>query len=75
MLKYGPGTLHTLLVNDGPALSNIVLYDNTAGSGTTIATINTAAIANPTTLDLHVPFYVGLTCVMTGNVNVTFVYE
>ena len=75
VLKYGPGRLHRVIINDGPPGSSIVIYDNTAGSGTIISTINTATIASPLSMEFGCPFSTGLTCVMTGNVNVTFIYE
>ena len=51
-----------------------IIYDNTAGSGTIIATIDLAktSVAN---LDYKVPFYNGLTIVTNSTVDLTVVYE
>ena len=46
-VKSGAGTLHSITVNKAVASGVITVYDNTAGSGTKIATIT-----NPATL-LH----------------------
>ena len=67
--------LHRIMVNDGAAGSSIVIYDNTAGSGTILGTIETASIASPTSLQLGIPFFTGLTFVTTNVVAYTVVYE
>jgi hypothetical protein len=52
---------------------NVTVYDNTAASGTVIATI-TAGNA-PTTLTFNVPFNIGLTVVTGIGANATVIYE
>jgi hypothetical protein len=72
-LKVGPGTLHGVVINANAGTS-ITLYDNTAGSGTIIATITPNQIV---TLDYKgIAFSVGLTAVTVGaGVNCTVLYE
>lgn len=72
--KYGPGNLHRIVVNN-PAAQAITVYDNTAGSGTLIATITPQANSSPFYLEYRVPFATGLTIVTAGTINITVVYE
>lgn len=72
--KYGPGRLHRITINN-PSGTLISVYDNTAGSGTLIAVINTPAVANPVTLTYDLPFSTGLTVVSTGTWDATVIYE
>jgi hypothetical protein len=75
ILKYGPGHLHKIILNN-PASGNITVYDNTAGSGTVIAIINPASSGTPVTLHYHLPFSTGLTVVTSAAAsNTTVVYE
>lgn len=71
IMKRGAGVLHTIVNNDNAG--SVIVYDNTAGSGTIIASTDlTKALG---TLAFKVTFNVGLTAVTTGAVKVTFVYE
>lgn len=74
VLKYGPGTLHRMTLNN-PGGTLITLYDNTAGSGTVIAVINTPSTANPVTLTYEIEFNIGLTVVSTGTWDFTIIYQ
>jgi hypothetical protein len=66
-VKSGAGILHTLTVNNlGTVASTTTIYDNTAGSGTVIAIINT--LAGQTSYVYDVVFATGLTIVTTGTV-------
>lgn len=66
-VKSGAGYLHTLSVNGlGTVASTTTVYDNTAGSGTVIAVINTLAGQESYVYD--VAFATGLTIVTTGTV-------
>jgi hypothetical protein len=66
--KSGAGVLHTLSVNNlGTVASLTVVYDNTAGSGTVLASINT--LAGQTSYLYDVAFTTGLTVVTTGTVS------
>jgi len=71
ILKYGAGTLHTIVNNDN--VGSIIIYDNTAGSGTIIANIDLLKILG--TCTFNVPFSNGLTIVSTGSVKITVSYE
>jgi hypothetical protein len=65
LVKSGAGTLHTLCVNtDGTVASAVTMFDNTAGSGTTIASINSLSSTNCYLYDIA--FTTGLTVVTTG---------
>jgi hypothetical protein len=74
VLKYGPGTLHKIVLNNASG-TLITVYDNTAGSGTTIAIIDTPSQANPVTLFYDTAFNNGLTIVSTGTWDATVVYQ
>ena len=73
-VKTGSGLLHTINVTTaGAAASTITVYDNTAGSGTVIATIDGTGLQSYL-LDLE--FLTGLTVVIAGSTapKVTFTY-
>jgi hypothetical protein len=61
-LKSVPGYLHTVCVNTPAATGTITLYDNTAASGTKIATITSYASV-PGCFTFDVAFWTGLTIV------------
>ncbi len=73
-IKTGSGLLHAINVTTaGAAGSTITVYDNTAGSGTIIATIDATAIH---TYIFDIEFLTGLTVVIAGATapKVTFSY-
>lgn len=72
-LKYGAGALHAVVINVNSGTS-ITLYDNTAASGTILATITPNQL---TTLDFkNISFSIGLTVVTVGvGVNCTIIYD
>lgn len=62
-LRTGAGVLHKVTINTAGASSNtITLYDNTAASGTVLATID--GTAGPLTLDYNIRFSTGLTAIL-----------
>lgn len=64
-VKSGAGVLHIVNVNTlGTVASTVTVYDNTAGSGTKIATINSLTLSGPFQYDIA--FSTGLTLVTTG---------
>lgn len=78
VLKYSAGTLHRVIVNTtvGTGSSTVTIYDNTAGSGTTIAVLTFPNNSPPVCLEYHVPFKTGLTIVTTGATwDFTVVYQ
>lgn len=61
-IKSGAGTFASVTINTKGAASNtLTFYDNTAGSGTKIATIDTTSAQ--VTLNFNVAFAIGLTAV------------
>jgi thymidine phosphorylase len=73
-IKTGPGVLHSIVVNNIGSAGTITVFDNTAGSGTTIATILTQAAS--TTYLYDVGFSTGLTITTGGTTapNITVSY-
>lgn len=66
-VKSGAGVLHSITINAlGTVASSTIVYNNTAGSGATIATINT--LAGQESYIYDVAFSIGLTLVTTGTV-------
>lgn len=66
-VKSGAGVLHAISVNAlGTVASQATIYDNTAGSGTVIAVVDT--LTQLRTVLLDVAFTTGLTIVTTGTV-------
>jgi hypothetical protein len=63
-IKSGSGVLHSITINTPGSDSTATIYDNTIGSGTTIATIKTDS--STITLLYDVNFSTGLTIVTTG---------
>jgi hypothetical protein len=75
VLKYGAGHIDKLFINSS-VNGTITIYDNTAASGTTIATITTPANSVIGTALDQINFYIGLTIVTSnGGHNVTIDYE
>lgn len=67
VVKSGAGSLHSIIVNTkGTVASTITAYDNTAGSGTVIAVIDSLTLSGLFTYDIA--FTTGLTLVTTGTV-------
>jgi hypothetical protein len=68
--KSGAGTLRSITINQaGTSASTAVVYDNTAGSGTKIGTLDT--LSGSRTLTYDVSFATGLTIVTTGAPDLT----
>ncbi len=72
VVKTGPGVLVSIVLNETNA-GAITIYDNTAASGTTIATIATGASAG-VTFGYLAQFTNGLTVVTAGADDITVVY-
>lgn len=72
-IKSGVGVLHAITINT-TAASAITIYDNTAGSGTKIATI-AASPAIGSTFRFDVAFTTGLTVVLAGASDITVSYR
>lgn len=80
LVKSGPGYLHTITFSQtdaAPTAGSIIIYDNTAESGTKLLTVNfTTAVFQPYTLHFHSSFttglYIGFTTTTDVNVTVTY---
>lgn len=77
VVKSGSGILHAITINKPIALGVITIYDNTAASGTKIATItNPAALLQqqiPLVYDVN--FQNGLTIVTSAGDDITVTYK
>lgn len=79
VLKYAAGRLMRVIFGTD-ATQIVTLYDNTAASGTIIATLTNTVPGGgghntPAAIEFDCPFHVGLTVVTTTNNSVTFIYE
>lgn len=78
VLKIGAGEIHHITISAVSANSVIVLYDNTAASGTVLWNSGSmGARTEPFAVDLHgIGFFTGLTlAITTASSNVTVIYE
>lgn len=74
-IKTGAGVLHSVTILGGTA-GAITVWDNTAGSGTTILPAFTPASVNvPVTILLDVAFTIGLTVTTAANTVIQFSYR
>jgi hypothetical protein len=71
-VKSGSGVLDRIVVNTAGTSSTVTVYDNTAGSGTKIATASGNA---QVVLSYGVHFATGLTIVTTGSPDITVSYR
>lgn len=71
--KAGAGQLFVVNLQNMAAASTITIFDNTAGSGTKIATYTqgAAALVSPVTMFYDLKFNTGLTVVTTGTNDIT----
>lgn len=76
VVKKGPGILVAIIVNKALASSVYTIYDNTAASGTKIATITipAAPAVNQFAIPYLCKFTTGLTVVTTSTDDITVVY-
>lgn len=72
-VKTGAGFLARLCVNTS-VTGTVTLYDNTAGSGTVLAVLTLAA-GGPSVLALGLPFATGLTAVVVGAQDLTYLTQ
>ena len=72
------GRLHGIVINQAIATGVITIYDNTAASGTIIATITNPATLLETSADFDyfsLQFSIGLTIVTSSTDNITVIYS
>lgn len=77
-VKSGRGKLFGIVVNKAVGSGVITVYDNTAGSGTKIATITHPATLLHSQMSLNyqrADFNVGLTVVTGSTDDITIIYE
>jgi hypothetical protein len=87
-VKSGAGMLQAVIINNASTNGTVTVYDNTAGSGAKIATVqigspsggllSTSGIPNPASLPaLNVKFSTGLTVVTAGSSSndITVIYK
>lgn len=75
VVKASSGILHTITFNKPTATTVVTIYDNTAGSGTTIGAVTIPASPLPVTLIYDVAFATGLTVkTETANSDITISY-
>lgn len=72
-VKSGTGILHCITINT-TAAATITVYDNTAASGTKIATIAASPVIGSTFI-YDVSFTTGLTIVTAGSSDITVSYN
>ena len=77
VIKSTTGVLKRVIVNKAVASSVITVYDNTAASGTKIATITQPAVllASTVSLDFECAFTTGLTIVTSAADDITVMYR
>lgn len=76
VLRSTAGILHCITFNKPVATTVATVYDNTAGSGTIIATITVPASPMPVTLTYDAAFATGLTVVTAtaaSDITVTYI--
>ena len=74
ILKYGPGTLVRIVVNN-PTNAAITVYDNITNAAPIIAIIDPDTSNIPFELDYNCPLQTGLTIVTAGTPDLTVIYE
>lgn len=72
VVKSGLGHLHSIVVNT-TAVGSITVYDNTAGSGTKIATLKASIAENTYLYDCQ--FATGLTIVTAAASDITVTFQ
>jgi len=78
VIKASAGFLHAIVINTPLATGSLTIYDNTAGSGTKIATITlpAALVSGAITLTYNCAFGTGLTIVgATANIDYTAIWR
>jgi hypothetical protein len=73
VVKAGPGQLFSINLQNMAASATMTIFDNTAGSGTVIATYTAPAAVStvPVSLFYDLKFNTGLTIVTTGTNDIT----
>lgn len=77
VLKYGPGSLHNVMINSAGAAGNtLIIADNIMSGVPTIATLDlNKTTASPGNYAYNLPFFSGLTVIANSTADCTIVYE
>lgn len=65
-VKTGPGGVHTVTLTSGSDAATLILYDNTAGSGTIIVKLACTAANTTASVTLNASFSTGCFAALTG---------
>lgn len=65
LIKTGPGGVHSIVLAAGSDTATLIIYDNTAGSGTVICELSAVANTSESAV-LDVTFSTGLYMALTG---------
>lgn len=76
-VKSGVGRFKRLVINKAVATGVVTIYDNTAASGTKIATITqpAAVVQSQAVLEYDTRFLIGLTIVTSAADDITVIWE
>ena len=76
VLKWGPGRLHHIVINDSKSGTTLSIFDSNFNGGPVIAVLaNFSTTAAGSTMSYGLPFNNGLTITSTGTWDITVVYE
>ena|ERR1700761_9570592 len=75
-VKALAGYLDSVIFNQGASAATMIIYDNTAGSGTIIAsvTIGSSGVITPVKVAYNLNTTTALTIVTTGTIDITVCY-
>jgi hypothetical protein len=65
VVQTGPGTIHTVVLAAAADAATLILYNNTAGSGTILCKL-AAPIGVTAYVQLDIPFSIGCYAALTG---------
>ncbi len=76
VLKASPGMLDRIVVNSVGSSATLTIYDNTAGSGAVIGIPSfTTALVAPLVIIYDAIATIGLTVVVSGTIDATFMFR
>jgi hypothetical protein len=76
ILKYGAGSLHSVIIGSSVTVATVTLYDNTTGTTDPISIITLPELVTPFSIPFHCPFFNGLNIVPSSTgLNITVIYE
>lgn len=75
VVKNGGGVLSAININKPIDAATVTVYDNTAASGTKLATITLTADLKPFRLQFDAAFTIGLTVVTSTTTDITVTFQ